>query len=45
MLMSPSKYFPSKEEQVKLSLKDPAAIKHFNQEVQRPMLQEALKVI
>ena len=45
MLMSPSKYFPSTEEQVKLSLKDPAAIKHFNQEVQRPMLQEALKVI
>ena len=45
MLMSPSKYFPSTEEQVKLSLKDPAAIKLFNQEVQRPMLQEALKVI
>ena len=35
MLMSPSKYFPSTEEQVKLSLKDPAAIKHF----------KALKVI
>ena len=45
MLMSQSKYFPSTEEQVKLSLKDPAAIKHFNLEVQRPMLQEALKVI
>ena len=45
MLMSPSKYFPSKEEQVKLFLKDPAAIKLFNQEVQRPMLWEALKVI
>ncbi|XP_044176005.1 uncharacterized protein LOC122959024 [Acropora millepora] len=45
MLMSQSKYFPSTEEWVKLSLKDPAAIKHFNLEVQRPMLQEALKVI
>ena len=45
MLMSPSKYFPSTEELVKLSLKDPAAITHFNQEVQRPMLQEAVKVI
>ena len=45
LLMSPSKYFPSTEEQVKLSQKEPAAIKHFNQEVQRPMLQEAVKVI
>ena len=34
----PIKYFPSTEEQVKLSLKNPAAIKHFNYEMQRPML-------
>ena len=45
LTMSPSKYFPSTEDQVKLSLKDPETIKHFNQKVQRPMLQEALKVI
>ena len=43
MLMSPSTYFPLTEQQVKMSLKDPAAINHFRQEVQRPMLQEALK--
>ena len=45
MLLSPSHYFPLTEEQVKLSLKDPAAVKHFYQEVQRPMLQKAVKVI
>ncbi|XP_068721450.1 uncharacterized protein [Montipora capricornis] len=45
MLLCPSLYFPLTEEQVQLSFKDPAAIKHFYQEVQRPMLQEALKVI
>ena len=45
MLLCPSLYFPLTEEQVQLSLKDPAAIKHLYQEVQRPMLQEALKVI
>ena len=45
MLMSPSAYFPLTEQQVKMSLKDPAAINHFHQEVQRPMLQEALKVV
>ena len=45
LLMSPSAYFPLTEQQVKMSLKDPAAINHFHQEVQRPMLQEALKVI
>ena len=45
MLMSPSAYFPLTEQQVKMSLKDPAAINHFRQEVQRPMLQEALKVV
>ena len=43
--MSPSAYFPLTEQQVKMSLKDPAAINHFRQEVQRPMLQEALKVV
>ena len=45
MLMSPSAYFPSTEQQLKMSLKAPAAINHFRQEVQRPMLQEALKVV
>lgn len=45
MLMSPSAYFPLTEQQVKMSLKDPAAINHFRHEVQRPMLQEALKVV
>ena len=45
MLTSPSAYFPLTEQQVKMSLKDPAAINHFRREVQRPMLQEALKVI
>ena len=44
MLMSPSAYFPLTEQQVKMPLKDPAAINHFRREVQRPMLQEALKV-
>ena len=39
MLMSPSAYFPLTGQQVKMSLKDPAAINHFHQEVQRPMLQ------
>ena len=38
MLMSPSAYFPLTEQQVKMSLKDPAAINHFREEVQRPML-------
>ena len=33
----PIKYFPSTEEQA-VSLKDPAAIKPFNKEMQRPML-------
>ena len=45
MLMSPSAYFPLTEQQVKMSLKDPAAVNHFRQEVQRPMLQEARKVV
>jgi len=45
MLMSPSAYFPLTEQKLKMSLKDPAAINHFRQEVQRPMLQEALKVV
>lgn len=45
MLLSPSHYFLLTEEQVKLSLKDPAAVKHFYQEVQRLTLQEAIKVI
>ena len=44
MLLCPSLYFPLTGN-YQLSLKDPAAIKHFYQEVQRPMLQEALKVI
>ena len=45
MLMSPSEYFPLTSQQVQMSLKDPAAVNHFQQQVQRPMLQEALKVI
>ena len=43
--MSPSAYFSLTEQQVKMSLKEPAAINHFRQEVQRPMPQEALKVV
>ncbi|RMX54116.1 hypothetical protein pdam_00024809 [Pocillopora damicornis] len=45
MLMSPAEYFPLTSQQVKMSLKDPAAINHFHKQVQRPMLQEAIKVI
>ena len=45
MLRSPSEHFPLTEKQVKVSLKDSGAAKHFHQEVQRPMLQEALKVV
>jgi len=42
MLMSQSACFPFTEHQLKMSPKDPAAINNFCQEVQRPMLQEAL---
>lgn len=45
MLKSPSEHFPLTSQQVKMSLKDPAAIDHFHKQVQRPMLQEAIKVI
>ena len=44
-LMSPTEYFPLTSQQVKMSLKDPAAINLFHKQVQRPMLQEAIKVI
>ena len=45
MLMSPSAYFPLTEQQVTMPLKDPRATNHFRPEVQRPMLQETLKVV
>ena len=45
MLMSPSQYFPLKSQQVKMLLKAPAAINHFHKQVQRPILQVAIKVI
>ena len=45
MLMSPSEYFPLKSQQVKMLLKAPAAINHFHKQVQRPILQVAIKVI
>ena len=43
--MSPAEYFPLTSQQVKMSLKDPAAINHFHKQVQGPMLEEAIKVI
>ena len=42
--MSPPEYFPLTSQQVKMSLKDAAAMNHFHKQVQRPMLQEAMKV-
>lgn len=45
MLMSLSEYFPITSQWVKMSLKDPAATNHFHKQMQRPMLQEAIKVI
>ena len=43
--LPPSEYFPLTSQQVQMSLKDQAAVNYFQQQVQRPMLQEALKVI